>query len=211
MPSRKSMKNGKKKTKSRGRKQNCRTLRCKTGRRVNSKGYFRKKTKRKSRKTKGGVEFIQPLIKNEIEIGSYKGEYEGEINGKNERDGNGKLSLINKTENENESSLIIDGEWKDGKLLKGDVEHEEELEDGEFKFNILIMNLRNEMDPIADSSLKTYYTITYNQDNPLDNKTLDLIQDNLSDLFFKEEAFDWLSSNKLLEEYGGEEDSKKNI
>ena len=62
MPSRKSLKNGKKKTKSRGRKQNCRTLRCKTGRRVNSKGYFRKKTKRKSRKTKGGGEFIRPLI-----------------------------------------------------------------------------------------------------------------------------------------------------
>ena len=172
MPSRKSMKNGKKKTKSRGRKQNCRTLRCKTGRRVNSKGYFRKKTKRKSRKTKGGVEFIQPLIKNEIEIeiGSYKGEYEGEINDK-ERDGNGKLSLINKTENENESSLIIDetenenessliidGIWENDKFVDGTI-YVSKKDDYGYDDDYDVYMKRREMEATKQTGLQKYYDL----------------------------------------------------
>ena len=159
MPSRKSMKNGKKKTKSRGRKQNCRTLRCKTGRRVNSKGYFRKKTKRKSRKTKGGVEFIQPLIKNEIEIeiGSYKGEYEGEINNE-ERDGNGKLSLINKTENENESSLIIDGIWENDKFVDGTI-YVSKKDDYGYDDDYDVYMKRREMEATKQTGLQKYYDL----------------------------------------------------
>ena len=169
MPSRKSMKNGKKKTKSRGRKQNCRTLRCKTGRRVNSKGYFRKKTKRKSRKTKCGGEFIQPLIK--IEIGTYKGEYEGEINDNGERDGNGKLSLINKTENENESSLIIDetenenesslikdGIWENDKFVDGTI-YVSKKDDYGYDDDYDVYMKRREMEATKQTGLQKYYDL----------------------------------------------------
>jgi hypothetical protein len=171
MPSRKSMKNGKKKTKSRGRKQNCRTLRCKTGRRVNSKGYFRKKTKRKSRKTKGGgVEQRQNIKALKLEIGTYKGEYKGEINDNGERDGNGKLSLINETENENESSLIIDetenenessliidGIWENDKFVDGTI-YVSKKDDYGYDDYVVHMK-RREMEATEQTGLQKYYVL----------------------------------------------------
>ena len=155
MPSRKSMKNGKKKTKSRGRKQNCRTLRCKTGRRVNSKGYFRKKTKRKSRKTKGGGEFIRPLIN--IEIGTYKGNYYGYINNE-ERDGNGKLSLIDN--HKKEPSLYINGEWKDDKFVSGEI-YVESNRNEYYNYNVT-MTLRKEEE--EEEGLLRYYDIGFGEE-----------------------------------------------
>lgn len=191
MPSRKSLKNGKKKTKSRGRKQSCRTLRCKTGRRVNSKGYFRKKTKRKSRKTKGGGM--------EGDNGDLKQPFHGEV----------KFEIILKAKDDDDDDvkITINGTWMEGKLIIGDITRDNKI------YGKLNMKLRNEMGLIADSSLETYYIIEDNQgkelheDDDEEKKTLKLVEENLSDLFFKEGAFKYGLSNKLLKEYGGKEDS----
>ena len=186
MPSRKSLKNGKKKTKSRGRKQSCRTLRCKTGRRVNSKGYFRKKTKRKSRKTKGG---------------GMEGD-NGDLEQPFHREGKFEIILKAKDDDDDDYDvkITINGTWMEDKLLKGNIKR--------LNTTVLIMNLRNEMDMSAGSELENYYTILNSDKQPLSNKweqeTLKLVEDNLSNFFFKEEAFEYGLSNKLRFEYRGE-------
>ena len=97
------------------------------------------------------------------------------------------------------------GTWKEGKLLEGKIMR--------LAKSVLIMNLRDEV-VMKFNNFENYYTILSEEGEQLDDgwqqETLELIEDNLDGLFFKEEAFDWGSSYKLLKEYGGtyvEEDS----